>query len=324
MATETNPTDRVLDGLLDQVQRLHSSPMVAFEVLSLLEDPKFRVEDVERCLQSDPALASSILRLVNSSCFGLAQQVSSLRQAITYIGTRSLRLSVLSFGLVGRLTRGTPGKVCRDYWRRALTMAVVSSHLCRRDRAIRPDEAYSAGLLADIGVLVLSQIHTDVYVALYDQFGHTDHLVAAEQREFGFDHGRVGSRLLSRWNLPKPLVRAAENHHGTHPESDPMELAVAAGDLMTDAMFTPETPRLAEAQEFLKTRFQIDTDDFISLAVDCREDILDNAEMFRVELEGTMDCEALEQRARRQYETEAMATALDFDAMTAVVRQDFS
>jgi len=313
---------QLMDGLIDRVEQLHSSPLVACKVFNLLKDPQFDVRQVQRQLETDPALAAAVLRLVNSSCFGLAQKVSSLRQAITLLGARSLRLTVLSFGLVDRLTWGAPSRVCSDYWRRALTIATSASHLGDGRDAVRPDEAYSAGLLADVGVLVLAQLDTERYVSLYGQHRHGRELVEAERRQYGFDHGTLGAQLLSRWSLPKKLTHAVFGHHAKRPGRGALNRAVLAGDVLADVLWESDTPRLPDAQRLLLGEFGLDLDGFISLVLKCKSDIAENAELFHVELMGSINCDALMENALRLFRQEALETAMDLDGLTAIMDGD--
>lgn len=161
-----------MDLLIDRVDRLHTLPQVACEVLVLLQDTEFDVKDLVRTLEFDPALVTSILKLVNSSYYGISRNIGSLQQAVTYLGLRSLRLAVLGFGLLKHLTHDAPAAVYRDFWQRSLTMAAAATHLSSAVDGVRSDEAYSAGLLADLGVLVLSQVETERYIAIYDRDLH--------------------------------------------------------------------------------------------------------------------------------------------------------
>ncbi len=130
MTTSTHVA--AMDRLIDRIDRLHSAPHVVCQVLRLLQDEDYQTNELVGCLQADPALASSVLRLVNSSYFGLARHVGSLQHAVTFLGSRSLRLAVLSFGLLKQLVRDTPARVYQDFWRRSLTMASVGSRLAAR------------------------------------------------------------------------------------------------------------------------------------------------------------------------------------------------
>ncbi|MGQ9821003.1 MAG: HDOD domain-containing protein [Thermogutta sp.] len=313
-----------MDALLDAVDELHSSPTVAWRVLNLLKDPEFDVRDVESHLEADPALTASILRLVNSAAYGLPRRISSLRQAIMLMGARSLRLAVLSFGLVDRLTRGTPAQVYDDFWRRALTTAVAAARLSREVQRSAADEAYSAGLLADLGVLALAQVDTNRYVKIYTQHSHGTALIEAETSRYGFSHAALGGRLLSRWGIPNPLPLAAANHH-LPPVGDALLFqTVYAGTLLADVLWTSGSPLLPQIQAFLERHFDFDLDRFIDLGMECKADIEDAAEMFAVRIEGEIDCRRLRREAAGRFREEAIDTAIDYDGVTAILDQDFS
>ncbi|MGQ9503407.1 MAG: HDOD domain-containing protein [Thermogutta sp.] len=312
----------IMDHFLVKVEELHSSPAVIWRVLQLLKDPDFDVRDVELLLEADPALSAAILRLVNSSAYGLPQKITSLRQAILLLGARSLRLAVLSFGLVDRLTKGTPAKVYEDFWRRALTTASTASRLAKTYGTTNADEAYCAGLLAELGVLVLAQVDTRRYTRVYLTHRHGEDLCPAEQARYAFDHATLGERLLVRWGLPQPLAQVAGSHHRPDGEPEALHTVVHAGALLSDVLWMPQSVLLPHARQWLADHFHIDLDGFITLAMDCKQDILDNAEMFSIHLEGRIDIDLLRREAQRQFKQVALETSLEYDAMTAVLNQE--
>ena len=288
------------------------------QVLRLLQNEDYQIHELVSCLQADPALASSILRLVNSSYFGLARHVGSVQQAVTFLGSRSLRLAVLSFGLLKQLAKDAPALVYQDFWRRSLTMASVASRLAARQPRTGSGEAHSAGLLADVGLLLLAQVDTKGYVKLYERIGHSPLLVESERERYGFHHGQLGARLLHRWNLPLALTEAVSEHHARPATGSPLVLITHIADLLADALWTPESPRVNEARALVESQFQLDLDGFITLAVECKKSIQENAETFQVTLANEIDCDALLAQARRQYMDAAMEAAMDWDSLTAV------
>ncbi len=310
-----------MDRLIDRLDRLHTAPHVACQVLSLLQNENFETHELVQCLEADPALATSVLRLVNSSYFGLARNVSSLQHAVTYLGSRSLRLAVLSFGLLEQLVKDTPGKLYDDFWRRSLTMASVAARLAIRKEELASDEAYSVGLLSDIGMLLLAQLETTSYVKLYQRVGHGEMLIESEQELYGFHHGQLGARLLDRWNLPECLTDAVASHHLATVD-DTLALTIHIASLMADALWTPDCPQVGAARSLLESEFGLDLDGFITLAVDCKEIIRDNAQLYHVQLRGEIDCEELVHQARQRYMDEAMEAAIDWDSLAAVARQE--
>lgn len=316
-----HPPTAAMDRLIDQVDRLHSAPHVALQIVRLLGNEDYETQELVACLQSDPALATSILRLVNSSFFGLAHHVGSLQHAVTYLGSRSLRLAVLSFGLLRQMVKDMPARVYRDFWQRSLTMASVGTRLAPRVQE-EADEAYSAGLLADIGLLVLAQVDTRAYVKLYDRVGHSPLLTESELERYGFHHGQLGARLLERWNVPDALSEAVAEHHVLLPSAPPLVLVTHVADVLADALWTPQSPRVQEARRLLEVEFGMGLDDFITLAMECKEAIQDSARTFQVNLAAEIDCDALLEQARQQYMSTAIAAAIDWDSLAAIASHD--
>jgi len=307
-----------MDSLIDRVERLHSAPHVVCHALQLLQNDSYEVQELVTCLQADPALASSLLRLVNSSFFGLTHHTGNLQQAVSFLGSRSLRLAVLSFGLLKQLAKDTPAMVYQDFWRRSLTMASVGSRLAGSRRGAATGEAYSAGLLADIGVLLLAQVDTGSYVKLYERAGHSPLLVESERERYGFHHGQIGARLLQRWNLPDSLTQAVAAHHTPPGSGNGLVTTTYIADLMADALWTPQSSRVPEARRLLESEFQLDLDGFISLALESKRVIAENAQLFQVALADQIDCDGLLEQARRQYMDAAMEAALDWDSLASL------
>lgn len=309
--------DRAIDGLLDRMDQLHSAPQVAQKILRLTKDSDFEVGTVARCIESDPALAAKILRVTNSSRYGLRHQVTSIRQAVGYIGQRSLRLIALTFGLVESLTRGARGQQFNQFWQRSLTMATVAAELAKTTSEISADDAYSAGLLADMGELIFVQTEPERFAQISAGVTHGPELIEAERAEFGFAHPELGARLLQRWELPRELISAVALHHVTDEQLEPLEVAIQAGDLMAEALWTPQSPQLATSKALLVEHFGLDLDGYIDLAVNCQREISENADLFGVSLEGEIDCQALLEEARRVHNEVSLEAALDLDSLTA-------
>jgi HD-like signal output (HDOD) protein len=307
-----------IDALLERVDRLHSAPTVALRIIEILRDPEFDIDEIVKCLEHDPALASSILRLVNSSYYGLAQSVSSIQQAVVYLGPRALRLTVISFGIVKNLTRNAPGRLYSLYWRRSLTMA-CAARLCAKRSKADGDEAFVAGLLADLGMLLLAQAHTGEYVRLAIANQELGKLIEVEQSCYGFDHADVTARLLERWQLPEEIAQATANHHQLHRYGKPLTQLVYLANLFAEVLWTPRSPHMQALKILLSESIGCDTDALIDLALRCRQAVNESARFFRVHLAGTIDVDAVQRESRRQFETAAIDATLDLDSLEAVV-----
>jgi len=310
IAKENEAQFAAVDELLSRLDKLHSSPVVALQVMELTKDPDFEMEAVSKCLDHDPALAASILRLVNSSYYGLSEPVLKLPHAVIYLGRRPLRLAVLSFGLVKTLVSGAPAQFHQAYWKRSLTMAAAARKCAEMsdDPEADPDTAFAAGLLADLGMLVLAQLETERYIEIAEEPDHTMELVKLEREAFDFDHLLVGQRLLAKWQLPAMLVDAVAAHHTYLPISPTLNHILLAANLMTEVLWNPASIYMQPLQQILHRRHGLDVDELITLATETETSIKESMDIFGVTLEGEIDLDAVEQQAREQFAEAALDT----------------
>jgi len=198
-----------LDRLAARAGQLYSLPAVAMKVLELTNNPEVDTRALKECIENDPALTGKILRVVNSSLFGLSRQVSDLNQALALLGTKPLKLLVLGFSLPGGLFSGVTGEVLGRYWRHTLTKAVAGREISETLWQTPGDDAFIAGLLQDLGMLLLIQELGEPYVKFLDKvWAGRRELAALEAELLGFDHTALSARLLVQWGLPQGLVDA--------------------------------------------------------------------------------------------------------------------
>ncbi len=178
------------------------------QVVELTNQPTVDTKALKECIENDPALTTKILRVVNSSLFGLSRQVTDLNQALALIGTKPLKLLVLGFSLPKELLTGVEAEVLQRYWRRTVIKAVAARELADTLWQVSGDDAFIAGLLQDLGVLVLIQDLGDTYLAFLERiYNDGGDLLALETGTLGFDHAILSARLLEHWGLPESIVR---------------------------------------------------------------------------------------------------------------------
>lgn len=178
------------------------------QVVELTNQPAVDTHALKQCIENDPALTTKILRVVNSSLFGLSRQVTDLNQALTLLGTKPLKLLVLGFSLPKELFTGLEADILQRYWRRTVIKAVAARELAETLWRIPGDDAFITGLLQDLGMLVLIQDLGDTYLAFLKQFDNDgSNILALETAALGFDHATLTSRLLEHWGLPESIVR---------------------------------------------------------------------------------------------------------------------
>ncbi|HEY2149086.1 MAG TPA: HDOD domain-containing protein [Pirellulales bacterium] len=238
-----------LDRIASKAGTLYTLPAVALEVLRLTSQPQVDVERLRECIERDPALVSRVLRVVNSALFALRSEVSNLNQAIALLGTKPLKLLVLGFSLPDNLFVGMAGDILRRYWRRTLTKAVAAREISETFFKLPWDEAFLAGLLQDVGMLVLLQEFGESYAQFLDVvFSKGSDVGLLSTRSIGFDHAELTARMLERWSLPRSLVEAVRS--GRPPAT--------IADLPTTARCLPQILHLAEMLASLLTENRTD------------------------------------------------------------------
>ncbi len=309
-----------MDALIKRASQLHSAPAVARSVLNLTREEDFDVGQLVDCIEADPALTARLLATVNSARYSLAFKVTNLRQTITLLGQRSLRLIAMTFSIVDVFTRGAPKRFYDDFWLRALTTAWVAGRLCRDRDDADPSDAYTAGLLADLGILVLAQFERDRYLPLYMHYDHGTDLVAAERDEFGFDHAGLSAAILEQWEFPQSLASAVALHHdGQQFVDTTVGKATRAGNLMANVIWTADSSVVHSARNLLRRDFSMDVDQMIDLALVAKDAVEQEAEVYGIKSLETPDCESLLEEARRRYHEAAIESALELDSICSVL-----
>lgn len=203
---EPNPQ---LEAIAERVSGLYSLPAVAMEVVQLTNQPNVDAAALARCIANDPALVIKVLRVVNSSLFGLSREVTDLNQALALLGTGPLKLLVLGFSLPEKLFAGARKDQLQWYWTTSLTRAVAARHLSQSLWNNSGDEAFLAGLLQDIGLLALLRELDEAFANFLGRvIAEQRDLVAAEVEALGFDHRQLTVAMLERWKLPELLVKS--------------------------------------------------------------------------------------------------------------------
>jgi HD-like signal output (HDOD) protein len=198
-----------LEEIASRAVTLYSRPTVAMELMRLADQPSIGASALKDCVAQDPALTCKVLRVVNSSLYGLNRPVADLNQAIGLIGIKPLKLLVLGFNLPDSLFAEVAARELEWYWTNTLTRAVAARLIAEQLWRQSGDEAFIAGLLQDIGILVLLRELGEPYAKfLTGVIEEKCHLASLEQDTLGFDHNQLSAALLSRWQLPERLVEA--------------------------------------------------------------------------------------------------------------------
>lgn len=217
-----------LDSIVKQTSDLPVFSSAVQEVIRTADKESTTAVDVGRALQGDPALAAKILRLANSSWFGLTRSIESLDQAVVLLGRKGIRSLAIAASSYSWLARDLPGWSLgpKQLWLHSSSAALAASLLARRSRLTEPDLALTAGLLHDIGMVALSMSLESKTKAI-KAYAQREKLTfpKVEQKVLGFDHCQVGADLAVSWGIPDRVVEAIRWHHEPQKAEDGFCLA---------------------------------------------------------------------------------------------------
>jgi len=192
-------------------------PEIALEVMRLAEDPQSTGDDLDRLLSRDPTLCARVLRVVNSAFYGVRRDVSSVSTAIVVLGFAAVKNIAIAASLARmfRVNALPGGFEPRDLWAHAIGVATASRQIAGKVRGVDPSDAFLAGLIHDIGLIVEMQSCRDQFVALLADVNANPALPfrEAELRNIGATHEAFGEALAHAWRFPVALQRVSGWHH---------------------------------------------------------------------------------------------------------------
>lgn len=206
-------------ALVDDIGELISLPEVVLRINDMVNDELSTATDIGRVISQDPALSTRILRMANSPLYGNMRQIDSISRAVTILGTKQIRDLILST-TAAKVFEGIPNDVISvaDFWHHSLYCALLARALGELSHKANADTLFTAGLLHDIGHLVMFNRvpeQATAAIMLTVQGDASLELIDAERQVLGFDHTEVGASLARQWHLPDILVDCIAFHH--HP-----------------------------------------------------------------------------------------------------------
>jgi HD-like signal output (HDOD) protein len=301
-----------LEQLLEQSCQLYSLPGVAIQVLELTNNPQVDAAQLKTCIERDPALTAKVLRVVNSSLFGLSRRVSDLNQALALLGAKPLKLLVLGFSLPDPLFTNLAGDLLNQYWKHSLTRAVAAREISERIWKLPGDELFIAALLKDLGRLVLIQGLGRPYIEFLRKAEGGGALRALERRTIGFDHVQLTAGVLTQWGLPAPLIDAVScpdtlaEVEQLPPNSRAAPQILYLAELLAQLLADEQTDVLPEILEVGQRHHKLSESQLSALAAGLEETVGQLADVLSLELPGGLIYSEILARA---YQRLALAAA---------------
>ncbi|MBK1680446.1 HDOD domain-containing protein [Rhodocyclus tenuis] len=206
-----NPPD--LEELIGHADAIPSLPEIVRHLIHSLDDDLADVDTLVHDINSDPAIVGRLLAAANSAAFGLSARIDSARQAFLVLGINRVSAIILGAALLDRYHAGSPDFDARLLWRHTFGVAVCARVIAEASDE-EPETAFTAGLLHDIGQLLMVSVAPAAYARVLALQSEDDwSVLAAEHEVFGYNHAQAGGRLADYWRLPRDIAEAIAAHH---------------------------------------------------------------------------------------------------------------
>lgn len=235
MSVTAEQREQVVSNAMREISHIATLPEITMKIIDLVEDPKSTAQDLHQVISNDPALCSRILKVVNSSFYGLPGQIGSINRAIVMLGLNAVKNIAIAASLA-KLFRGgdvTSTFSARDLWKHANATAAAAKMISDKMKFGLGDEAYLAGLIHDIGVMVEMQFDRNLLIDVVDQIsvdgnGRPEQdMLDLELSVFGASHEDFGTGLCTRWKFPASFKAVTGYHHSPLEAPEPQRKLVA-------------------------------------------------------------------------------------------------
>jgi len=230
------------NDIIHSINVVRPIPQIILKVVQMINDQNYNIQEVASNIKKDQVISAAILRLCSSSYLGLKEKVTSINRAFALLGEKNLFKIIISASMELYFSNTAQGySLCKGaLFQHSLGTALISEELAKFTGVVKPEIAYTAGLLHDIGKVVLDQYISSAYPLFYrrTQIDMAE-LYEAEKEITGFTHSEAGGVLGERWLLNESLIEMIRYHH--HPEL---------------ASVNPELSHVVYLADLLMTKFQ--------------------------------------------------------------------
>ncbi len=229
-----------LQKLIDKIEEVVPLPSVAMRIINYIDDPDAEISQLAKLISMDQALTTEVLKLANSAYYGFPRRVSTISEAVVILGFSTTRSVVWSVILSSTLKKPVLGYALPEgaLWRHSVAVAVGSKLILQHAnvKGVNMEEAFVAGLIHDIGKLLLATYVAGAYEEIVKVIAEGKTFDEAERQVLGYDHAIVGAMAAEKWNLPDIYVDAIKYHHRPQETDNLMAKVVHLADYIAYSM----------------------------------------------------------------------------------------
>ncbi|MFC1564479.1 HDOD domain-containing protein [candidate division KSB1 bacterium] len=198
------------------VSRISSIKQTLTEVINIINDPGSSAKDLKGIIEKDPPLSAKLLKMSNSAFYSYPREIRGIQEAIVLIGFTTVKELALSQKVCELFKNDTvvDGYSRNGLWKHCNAVAICSKLIFRREFSKSGENAYVAGLLHDLGIIVEDQfLQKEFTDCILSANGHKKNLYQMERENLGFDHAEIGSEVAKNWKFPDELINSINAHH---------------------------------------------------------------------------------------------------------------
>jgi HD-like signal output (HDOD) protein len=255
--------ERLKSQIMQKIEEVPSLPTIVYKVMELVNSDKSNAPDFEKVIAQDQALTARMLRMANSAYYSLSRKISTISEAVVYLGHNTIRSLVLGASTSSLFKRSLPayGYKREGLWLHANIVATLSRKLAQEGHLTRDEveNCYVSGLLHDIGKLILGPFANKQSEHFLELLNSGQELSNVENKLLGYSHGEIGRILLDKWKLPRNLIESVQLHHTPEDSSYvPREtLCVTLADAISNSYgFALEQEKAPENEELFGRRLE--------------------------------------------------------------------
>lgn len=226
-----------LQAILKRVDDIPVLPQTTRMVLSMLNDPQMHILKIAEAIQKDVSLTTRLLKMANSAYYAQERKIVTILEALVLLGLNTVKDLLVAASTYKILNKKIEGYLLEkgDLWKHSVFCAMAAELLAGETKPALKDKAYIAGLLHDVGKIIMAHYVQEDFMQILDLVeGKNVSFDSAEKGIVGFTHAELGARVLQKWNFPEDVVDAIEFHH--HPQDAkfaPLAGLVHLGDMAT-------------------------------------------------------------------------------------------
>lgn len=238
---QPDPNQVKMKKVLDQISGLPTLPAVISQVTKLMQNPRVSANEVGQAISNDQALATKILKVVNSSFYGFPSRITTITHAIVILGFNSIRATALSASVFQ-----TFGKSDKEssfnreaFWKHSIAVGAAAKILAKKMQMKEIEETFLAGLMHDLGKVVLDQFMHEQFEEIIAYVKTNNCIISnAERAVIGVTHADIGMWLAQKWNLNQEFIYIIGNHHSPTSASDYFKInsIIHVADILIRAM----------------------------------------------------------------------------------------